>query len=234
MSARWGVVMIRLTRLLLAGDPQRLRAGGDAGEPGRVVQVEVAELAEHPLGELPRLLEDEGVVGGRDQEDVHDAVPHQVLVLVKRRRPGALDVMEGPRAPRSLARRRARSGPPPGPRRDPLARVRRSGRIEGAEGRCDPRGGQAQRRQRRSRTNGPVWGADRVSGAPQRKRGVRNVRNCPDESRRLPGGRSRAGRLGPQGDRDRRDRDARPHGDPRGVREEPAPARAPASRARCT
>ncbi len=110
----------------------------------------------------------------------------------------------------------------------PLARARRSGRIEGAEGRCDPAGrGQAQRRQRRSRTRGPVWGAARISGAPQRKRGVRNVRYRPDESRRLPGGRPLPGRLGPPGDRDRRDRDARSHGDPRGVREEQAaPGRA--------
>ena len=34
---------------------------------------------------------------------------------VKRRRPGALDVMEGPRAPRSLARGPAPIPAPPGP-----------------------------------------------------------------------------------------------------------------------
>jgi len=41
--------------------------------------VEVPELAQDPLGELARLLEQEGIVGTRDQEDVHDAVAHQVV-----------------------------------------------------------------------------------------------------------------------------------------------------------
>ena len=67
----------------LASDTQRLFTGGDAGEPGSVVQVEVAKLPDHALGQRPRLLEDEGVVGGGNQEDVHDAVTHQVLVLVR-------------------------------------------------------------------------------------------------------------------------------------------------------
>ena len=58
-------------------------ARGDARERGGVVQVEVAELAEQPLGELADLLEDERVVGRRDEQDVHDAVAHQVLVLVR-------------------------------------------------------------------------------------------------------------------------------------------------------
>ena len=45
------------------------------------------------------------------------------------------------------------------------------------------------------------------------------------EVRRLQGRRPLARRLGPQGDRDRRDRDARPDGDPRGVRARAAAAR---------
>jgi hypothetical protein len=65
------------------GHAERLHPRGDAGEAGRVVQVEVPELAQHPLGELAGLLEDERVVGGRHEQDVHDAVLHQVLVVVE-------------------------------------------------------------------------------------------------------------------------------------------------------
>jgi len=68
---------------VLVGEPQRRLSRRDPGERGRVVQVQVAELTEQALRQLPRLLEDEGVVGSRDQEDVHDAVAHQVLVVVE-------------------------------------------------------------------------------------------------------------------------------------------------------
>ena len=44
-------------------------------------------------------------------------------------------------------------------------------------------------------------------------------------ARGFPRRRSGAGRLGPQGNRDRRDRDARPDGDPRGIRAHAAAAR---------
>ena len=68
---------------LLPGEAQSGLSGRDAGERRRVVEVEVAELAEQAFRQLARLLEDERVVGGGDQQDVHDAVAHQVLVVVQ-------------------------------------------------------------------------------------------------------------------------------------------------------
>ena len=75
----------------------------------------------------------------------------------------------------------------------------------------------------------------RFRRSPQKLRSRGNV-SSPDEGRceRLPRRRPGARRVGPQGDRDRRDRDARPDGDPRGVRGAAAAARARASPARCT
>ncbi len=61
---------------------QRLRPRGGRGEPGAVVQVEVPELAAHPLADLPRLLEQEPVVGARDEEDLHHAVAHEVVEVL--------------------------------------------------------------------------------------------------------------------------------------------------------
>src|SRR6185436_12579439 len=77
----------------LAHQRQRLGAGRHRGQPRPVVQVEVAELADHALPDLPRLLEHERVVRARHEQDVHDAVPHQLVEVgtaaaVLRARPG--------------------------------------------------------------------------------------------------------------------------------------------------
>ena len=66
---------------LLGGALQRLAAGGDAGQERRVPQPEVDELPQQPLAELPVLFEDEEVVGARDEKDVLDASPHQLLEI---------------------------------------------------------------------------------------------------------------------------------------------------------
>ena len=89
-------VTMRLKRRLVARELERLGAARDAGQAGRVVEVEVEELAEDQLVELAVLLEDERVVEARDQQDVLDAERHQVLEALDglRRPPERGSVME--------------------------------------------------------------------------------------------------------------------------------------------
>ena len=73
---------------------------------------------------------------------------------------------------------------------------------------------------------GPAVGATALANSiPQRR--ARDERQSEFRSRRPRRCRPHPRRLGPQGDADRRDRDARSHGHPRGVRGHPAPARRP-------
>ena len=66
------------------GERQRLGRTRDVGESGRVVEGELQELAEDQLVEPAVLLEREGVVEARDQQDVLDPIGHQVLERLER------------------------------------------------------------------------------------------------------------------------------------------------------
>src|SRR5262249_32764166 len=69
--------------LLPPQEEERLLAARHPGDARDVVEVEVAELAEQALAELARLLQQEGVVRAGDEQDVHDAVAHQVVEVVE-------------------------------------------------------------------------------------------------------------------------------------------------------
>jgi hypothetical protein len=67
----------------LAQHLERLGTRRHRGQAGSVVQVEVAKLADDALADLAGFLEHERVVRARDEQDVHDAVPHQVVEILE-------------------------------------------------------------------------------------------------------------------------------------------------------
>ncbi len=87
-------------RARLAG---RQRESLGAARHGRDVR-HVVELREPPLVELLVLFEDEGVVGARDEQDLLDPVPHEVLEVVDARAAHAGNSTPKPRGEGLVAR----------------------------------------------------------------------------------------------------------------------------------
>ena len=75
--------MIRFDLPAAGGQRERLGPGRHVDQAGRVMQVQVEELPEDHLGQLPVLLQDELVVQARDQDDVLDPLGHQDLEVLE-------------------------------------------------------------------------------------------------------------------------------------------------------
>ncbi len=68
---------------LAGGERDRLRPRAHVAQARGVMEVEVKELFEQELVELPVLLQDERIVGARDQDDVLHPPGHEVLEVVR-------------------------------------------------------------------------------------------------------------------------------------------------------